>query len=249
MCILAIKKALVHELRDSRFDSNATLENSGLEWSMKVLHPKPSINSAITKWFPIWAHGLVLFKLVKLQIYVNTNVYKPFYEHMAVSYRDQAVVYRPRSVVRLWKYLVLVLYCLVLFSENLWDRVCHVFLLNGLKADFWTRKIANTMDMWHPNRLHLKHSSRNGSKSVWRSTLQREPFQFQGGYKVLFIIRSKRLKLVGNWFKLVGPPNDLGRFFFHNLLYNQSTHVAHIKRQQRVTKQELLRTNRVGGWE
>ena len=118
---------------------------------------------------------------------------------MAVSYRDQAVVYRPRSVVRLWKYLcldweVLVLYCLALFSENLRDRVCHVFLLNGLKADFWTRKIANTKDMWHPNRLHLKHSSRNGSKSVWRSIFQWEPFQFQGGYKFLFIIRNKMLK-------------------------------------------------------
>ena len=114
--------------------------------SMWVLHPKPSVNlEPDNKRIPYprsWTKvPLVKFKLVKLQIYVNTNVYKPFYEHMAVSYRDQAVVYRPRSVVRLWKYLcldweVLVLYCLALFSENLRDRVCHVFLLNALKADF-----------------------------------------------------------------------------------------------------------------
>ena len=108
---------------------------------MLFLQLKPSVNLAPDNRRSPYPRSctkapLALLKLVKLQIYVHTNVYKPFYEHMAVSYRDQAVVYRPRSVVRLWKYLVLVLYCLAWFSENLWDRVCHVFLLNGLKADF-----------------------------------------------------------------------------------------------------------------
>ena len=226
-------------------------KGSDLDFSLYCLPPSgpPSLTGSL--WFVshlhIWNFNSVN-KIKNQQTDTNWCLFNGGAQNIGSLYGRE---------IRFW-------YCELAVANLVWEFVRPYLILclpyvYTVSPTFWYCELAGKLTEENKNVTNLvsKELLRKYLVAYYMCSVTKEQCKFEVSHLRAKAVelglvlggRANNFKLAEIWSNLVGPSKDLGRFFFHNLVCNQNTHRANIKRQHRVTKLKLLRTNRVGGWE